>query len=94
MDRLTWVLCRPSKLTWFWYAVRKSLGISVRIEIDWVMAWMVEIDLISMWGIDVYLILVQESESTFVCGGGRKSLVFSIWIEIKFVFCVEASKLT
>ena len=41
-------MCGWSKLTWFLYAGRKSLGFSLRIEIDLVFVWVVEIDLISV----------------------------------------------
>ena len=33
-DLLTWFLCGWSKLTWFLYSGRKSLGFSVNIELD------------------------------------------------------------
>ena len=47
-----------SKLIWFWYASRKSLGFSVSIEIDLVLVWVIEIDMISVWGMELGLISV------------------------------------
>ena len=48
-EYLNYLLCGwwLSKLTWFWYAGRKSFGFSVSIEIDLVFVWGVDIDLIS-----------------------------------------------
>ena len=57
-DRLTSFLCGWSKLAWFLYAGRKSLGFNVNIEHDFVFVWVVEIDLISLWGIQLDLISV------------------------------------
>ena len=34
---------------------RKSLGFSIRIEIDMVFVWVVDIDLVSVWGIELDL---------------------------------------
>ena len=52
------VLCGWSKLTWFLFAGRKSLGLSVSIELDFVLVWVVEIDLISLWGFEPDMIIV------------------------------------
>ena len=46
----------------------------------------VEIDLISVWGIEVNLISVSGSELTWFLCGGRKSLGFNVWIELKLAF--------
>ena len=51
-------LCEWSKLTWFLYVGRKSLGFSVSIEIDLDYVW-VEMDLISVWGMEHDLISEQ-----------------------------------
>ena len=51
-DRLTCFLCGWSKLTRFLDAGNKSLGFSMRIEIDIFFLWVVDIDMISVWGID------------------------------------------
>ena len=44
-----------SKLTRFLDMGRKSLGFSIRIEIDMVFVWVVDIDLVSVWGIELDL---------------------------------------
>ena len=51
-ERLSCFVLRWSKLTWFSYAGRKSLGFSVGTEIGLVSVWVVEIDLIPVWGVD------------------------------------------
>ena len=56
-DRLIWFLCGWSKLTWFLYSGRKSLRVSVNVEIDLVFV-LVEIDLISVWEVELDLIAV------------------------------------
>ena len=52
------VLIYGSKLPWFRYASRKSLGFSVSIELDVVFVWVVEIELSSLWGTELDLISV------------------------------------
>ena len=74
-----------SKLTCFMYTGRKSLDSSVRIEINFVLVWVVEIGLILMSGIELDFISVQGSWLTWFLCGGRKWLGFTVWIEISFV---------
>ena len=73
-DQLTWFLCEWwwSKLTRFLDAGHKSLGFSVRIEIDLVSVWVVDIDLISVWETKLDLISVEGSELIYFVSGGRK----------------------
>ena len=59
-------------MTRFLDAGRKSLGVSLSIEIDLALVWVVEIDLISVLGIELDLMLVWVSELTCFVSGGRK----------------------
>ena len=52
------------------YAGRKSFGVSVSIELDFVFVWVVEIDLISSWGVELDLgfVWVVYIDLGVVCG--------------------------
>ena len=52
---------------------RQRHGLSVGIEIDLVVVWVVEMDLISVWGIGIDLISVYGSELAWLCVGSTMS---------------------
>ena len=74
--RLTWILGE-----WWWlkltrfHAGRKSLGLSVRIEIDLFFVCVVDIDLISVWEIVLDLISFHGWQLIFFVYGVENDLI-------------------
>ena len=97
-DRLIWFLCRWwwSKLTWFLYVGRKSLGFSVSIEVDLVWNW-----LGFSVGIEIDFVFGRGSKSTSVCVWAKNYLVWIYGSKVTWClgmdrnclgFCVRSEK--